>query len=134
MELQPLYAESCWHDGRGPELAHIYHSDTGRGLQAIDYRNPDGTPYCVIFKYVQVYMFTPEEVYGGDSYTTDRAVTGNAAIISFGRSDWLLSFAQYHLAKCKHFRIMFYDEYLDIICEDITVQPGKYSCVDPRKG
>ena len=47
-----------------------------------------------------------------------------AAIISLGKSPWLLSFRQQHLAQCSHFQIMFYDEYLDIICETIVYGQG----------
>jgi hypothetical protein len=32
----------------------------------------------------------------------------------FGKSEWLLSFNQQHLDRCSHYRIMFYDEFLDV--------------------
>ena len=34
-------------------------------------------------------------------------------------SEWLLGFPK-HLKRCSHYRIMFYDELPDVICEDIS--------------
>ena len=54
------------------------------------------------------------------------ALINQAAIVNFGKSEWLLSFSQQHLARCKHYRLMFYDGYLDVICENITAENGPY--------
>ena len=73
----------------------------------------------------QVYMLTPEEVH---DYTHDEVKWGpsieQAAAVNLGTSSWLLSFAQQHLAPCNHYRVMFYDEFLDVICENLSAKCG----------
>jgi hypothetical protein len=73
----------------------------------------------------QVHLSTPEEVY---KHIRDevqwRPSINQAAALDLGRSDWLRLFAQRHLCKCEHYRIMFYD---DIICEDIAAAAGAYA-------
>ncbi len=71
-------------------------------------------------------MLTPEEVENYGISPTNWSDTGKAAIVSFGRSDWLESFSPQHLRRCKHFRVMFYDEFLDVICEAVIAQAGPY--------
>lgn len=71
-------------------------------------------------------MLTPEEVENYATSLVNWSNTNNAAIVWVGRSPWLESFNPYHLKECKHFRIMFYDEFLDVICRDIQAQPGSY--------
>ena len=63
-------------------------------------------------------MFTPEEVIGqpGDGGATD-----------LGRSEWLQSFTQRHLGACRHFRLLFYDELLDVICESLEFADGVFT-------
>jgi hypothetical protein len=101
-------------------------------LIALDYLNPDWASedemrHLIIHK-AQVYQYTPEEVY---NYSCGEVQWGpsinHAAVVDFGRSDWLRSFSQRHLGNCKHYRIMFYDEFLDIVCEGITAAAGPYS-------
>jgi hypothetical protein len=53
-----------------------------------------------------------------------------AAIFDRGRSSWLQSFSPRHLERCKHFQLMFYDELLDVICEDVICRPGLYRAGD----
>jgi hypothetical protein len=76
----------------------------------------------------QVHLSTPEEVY---KYIRDEVQWGpsinQAAALDLGRSDWLRSFAQRHLCKCEHYRIMVCDDILDIICEDIAAAAGAYA-------
>ena len=49
-----------------------------------------------------------------------------AALFDLGRSDWLRSFAPQHLARCRHYRLVFYDELFDVICEDVECRDGGY--------
>jgi len=71
-------------------------------------------------------MFTPEEVENYAGSNVDWSKTGRSAIVSLGRSPWLLSFSPRHLEKCAHFKVMFYDEFLDVICWDVKVGSGLY--------
>jgi len=48
-----------------------------------------------------------------------------ASIFEIIDSGWLISFNPNHLAKCKHYQIMFYDEIYDIIYEKIIPGMGK---------
>jgi hypothetical protein len=71
-------------------------------------------------------MFTPEEVENYGTKLVDWAATSKAAAVCLGRSPWLRSFSLRHLAKCEHYRVMFYDQFLDIICEGIEAGSGGY--------
>lgn len=71
-------------------------------------------------------MFTPEEVYNYQTTLINWGLYNKAAIVTLGKSDWVKSFAPGHLEKCQHYQIMFYDEYLDVICENIMVNSGAY--------
>jgi hypothetical protein len=121
--------EWIWAEGRGPELRRVHYARTQ--LRALEYLNPDWNSEAdvrhLVFHGVQVSMFTPEEVH---KYDRDEVKWGpeidQAAIVNFGKSDWLLSFAQRHLSRCSHYRIMFYDEILDVICENISAGQGPY--------
>jgi hypothetical protein len=101
-------------------------------LIALDYLNPDHASETEVRHLKihggQVFQYTPEEVYrrSGDSVSWGPAIN-QAAAVNLGRSEWLLSFAQRHLGNCRHYRIMFYDEWLDIVCENITAAMGAYS-------
>ena len=129
---RPILVDSIWAEGRGPELRRAHFRGRGLSLIALDYLNPDWasedeTRHLIIHK-GQVHQYTPEEVY---SYSRDGVQWGpsinQAAVVDLGRSDWLLAFSQRHLGNCKHYRIMFYDEFLDVICENITAAAGPYS-------
>ena len=129
--IEPILQDVCYHDGRGPELQAVHYAVHGRKIRAIEYFNPDDVYSPENIKHLrfikpQVFMFTPEEVYRPQSEENYGAKFPPAAIISLGKSPWLLSFSQQHLTKCNHFQIMFYDEYLDIICEDIVFGQGTY--------
>ena len=73
-------------------------------------------------------MFTPEEVH---NYVRGGVQWGPAvdqsAIVDLGKSEWLRSFNRLHLERCSHYRILFYDALLDVICEDISAGRGPYS-------
>ncbi|MGC2778433.1 MAG: hypothetical protein WA418_22635, partial [Bradyrhizobium sp.] len=122
---KPVLRDWIWAEGRGPELRCAHHRGNGLILIALDYLNPDSGPEHdvrhLIIHQAQVHQYTPEEVYNPLS---DEVQWGppidQAAVVDLGRSNWLLGFSQMHLARCRHYRIMFYDEYLDIICENIT--------------
>ncbi len=63
-------------------------------------------------------MFTPEELIG--------QVRGGGAS-DLGISRWLEGFRQQHLAACRHFELLFYDERLDIICESLEFADGAFT-------
>lgn len=126
VEIQPLHMGKCWHQGRGPELKQVHYDISGTVLTAIDYSNPDGDRRHLLFIRPQIFMFTPEEIENYDSSVVTWTDTGRAALVCLGRSPWLASFNPYHLKKCLHFRVMFYDDFLDVICEQVAVQPGFY--------
>ena len=64
----------------------------------------------------QVSIFTPEEVYNFSFDTIDWGPPPRqAAVVNLGKSDWLNRFAQTHLVRCSHFRLMFYDQIIDLI-------------------
>jgi len=126
LNIQPLHAEVCWHDGRGPDLKQVHYDASGTVLRAIDYSNPDGNTRHLLFAKPQVFMFTPEEVENYGTSVVNWIDTGKAALVCLGRSPWLTSFNPCHLNECLHFRVIFYDDFLDVICEGIDVQLGFY--------
>ena len=133
---KPVLRDWIWAEGRGPELRQAHFLGQGLVLVALDYLNPDwaseeDTRHLLIHK-AQVHQVTPEEVYDYSHETVSWGPSiDQAAVVDLGRSAWLLSFSQQHLARCRHYRIMFYDEYLDIICENITAAHGAYA---PSRG
>ena len=131
--MKPILREAFWYDGRGPELKQVHL--WGSVLRAIDYENPERSTFDdnmhLLFIGSQSFQFTPEEVYAY-SDDIDWSATGNAAIIDLGKSEWLNSFDQRHMSNRHHYKIMFYDEILDLICEHIVPTKGLYSqTVDP---
>lgn len=127
--IKPLLQDVCYHEGRGPTLTAVRYANAGRSIRAVEYDNPDAdrdeTKHLVFIK-PQVHMWTPEEVYQNHVLEDYWAEFRPAAIVSLGRSPWLCSFSSQHLTRCSHYQIMFYDEYLDIICEDIVYRQGAY--------
>ena len=113
-----IAADKFHFDGRGPELERAVWDSRGTLLLAIDYRNADGALRNVRFQSPQVAMFTPEEVVGDP---------GQGGILDLGHSPWLQSFARQHLGRCRHFRLLFYDELLDIICESLEFADGGFT-------
>src|ERR1700733_4133576 len=130
MQMTAVLRHWIWAEGRGPELRRVHYTHTR--LSALEYLNPDWSSESdvrhLLFRRGQVSTFTPEEVhnYGRDEVRWGPAIA-HAAIVNLGKSEWLLGFAQRHLGHCSHYRIMFYDEILDIICEDISAGQGRYS-------
>ena len=120
-----LHIDVCKQDGRGPELQQVHYDKRGVRPVAIDYADLDGDEVRhILLREAQVFRFTPEEV---DSDILIRwSETKGAAIVCLGRSSWPMSFNPHHLNQCQHFRIMFYDEFLDVICQSIDVQSGPY--------
>lgn len=123
--MKPICVENFFHDGRGPELQRIHWGPNGVGIRAIDYFTPDDVHETaslrrVLIRKAQVVMVTPEEVIdygkvGGDALVQHRP----AAMFDLGTSDWLKSFSPRHLGECRHFRMFFYDELVDVIAEGV---------------
>jgi hypothetical protein len=130
--ITPILRQDFYHDGRGPELQKVHYAGRGQVISAVDYFNPDDVYAAenlkhLIFIRPQVFMFTPEEVYSHRRDKVDWSKFDRAGIVCLGKSAWLRSFNQQHLSKCDHYQVMFYDEYLDIICEGVGARTGGYS-------
>ena len=129
--IRPVYPDRFYHEGRGPELRRVYWDHGGIVLRAIDYYNPDAVHDPQHLSHVrfvgpQVVMITPEEVI---DYGTNGAALVDyrpAALFDLGRSPWLASFAQRHLAGCRHWQLYFYDQLVDVICERVECLDGAY--------
>lgn len=121
-----LYEKDIYHNGRGPIIEKTYYNETGTIIKAVDFINPSPNSKTkhLIFINPQVFMFTPEEVY---NYNIDYSKTNHGVIINLGKSKWFNNFNPYHLQACNHYQILFYDEILDIICENIFLKKGKFS-------
>lgn len=131
MRTESILKEFFYHEGRGPELQQVHFDLKGRMLKAIDYFNPDDVFTTENLKHLvfirpQVFMFTPEEVYNYASTSVDWGASYSASIVVIHESVWLHSFDPQHLGKCHHYRVMFYDEFLDVICEGIEAKSGGY--------
>jgi hypothetical protein len=127
--MRLLCADTFYHDGRGPTLVHVHLRDRSAHIQAIDYELPGsgGTNELrrhLLFHNAQTYMFTPEEVEDYATSKVDWSKTNRGALVSLGKTAWLASFNPHHLERCEHYRAMFYDEFLDIICEGVSSEPG----------
>jgi hypothetical protein len=105
-------------DGRGPELKRAVWDERGTTLLAVDYADTEGAVRHARFHGSQVAMFTPEEVIGS---------SGHRGAVDLGQSEWLHSFHQEHLGRCRHFRLLFYDELLDVICESVEFADGAFT-------
>ena len=122
-----LHAKEFFHDGRGPELLEIHFASTSSHLLAIDFRNPDSNATNHLkFTGAQAFMFTPDEAVSRPT-PVDWGATGQGALVSLGRSDWLESFSPMHLNDCVHIQAMFYDEQLDVICKNVAVGLGGFA-------
>jgi hypothetical protein len=130
--MRVVYPEEFFHDGRGPTLVAVHLAPHSAHLIAIDYRSPDSVDRPVpvqhlLFAHAQTFMFTPEEVENYAANAVDWSQTQSGALVSLGRSPWLESFSPMHLGKCEHFRAMFYDEFLDVVCEGVVIKSGAYA-------
>ena len=121
-----------YHDGRGPQLVRVHLAPRSSHLLAIDYSPPDCDDINIglrhlLFSKAQVYMFTPEEVENYQTTAVNWGATDRGAMVSLGKTQWLRSFSQRHLERCEHYRVMFYDEFLDVICEGVAPAEGPYA-------
>jgi hypothetical protein len=116
-----IHANGFYHDGRGPTLVTVHLRPGSAHIDAVDYQLPDSDGNSESFRHLkfhraQVFMFTPEEVENYSTTEVDWSHTERGALVGLGRTKWLTSFDLRHLERCKHYRAMFYDEFLDIIC------------------
>jgi hypothetical protein len=130
--MKPIFIEQFYHDGRGPELQKVHYKSNGRVIVGTDYYLAD-QPYTpenlrhVKFIKPVAFMLTPEEVENYKSIFNPWEGDKRFALVDFGKSSWLQQFSSSHLANCSHYRCMFYDEFLDVICEGIEIGHGGYS-------
>jgi hypothetical protein len=146
-QIKPILTDLFHHDGRGPELQKIHYFNRGIHIQAVEYYNPEdaydeGHIKTLQFIKPEAFQFTPEEEYGYGKQGFDWSEFNKAGILNLGKTEWYKSFSNIHSSNCNHFQIMFYDEFLDIICEDIKALPGHFFwtyeiedvfCVDFKK-
>jgi hypothetical protein len=130
--MRVVHLEGFFHDGRGPTLLKVHLAPRSAHLEAIDFKAPDSEDkpapvQHLQFVRAQAFLFTPEEV---ENYTTslvDWGATQMGALVSLGRSPWLQTFNPVHLQHCEHYKAMFYDEHLDVICEQVLLKSGPYA-------
>lgn len=109
----------------------VHYRDDGKVISAADYFLADAphTPESLrhlLFVKPLVFMFTPEEV---ESYTREFNPWEEMvrfAAVDLGKSSWFQRFNSRHLGNCRHYRCMFYDELLDVICEEVKAGYGGY--------
>jgi hypothetical protein len=126
MKTKPILENEFYHDGRGPALQSVVWKEMGVIPLGLEYYNPDDEYNDANLKHikligVQAYSMAGEEVHG--NILASRK--SNAAILEVIDSQWLSSFLQTHLTKCKHYQIVFYVEIYDVICEYIIAGKGK---------
>jgi len=126
--MHVVHRTEFFHDGRGPELLSVHLAKESSRLIAIDFRNPNSAQVRHLeFNEAQTHIFTPEEVENYEWSSVDWGATEGGSIVSLGRSCWLNAFSPVNLSHCSHFRVMFYDEFLDVLCESIDVGDGPYA-------
>lgn len=114
--------EKFYHDGRGPELIKINYNDSGVVINSIDYRNPDSESLQNIsFVKSQAFMITPEEEYDYNS-VSEYLKNDKGALFNLNKSEWYKSFTNRHSHNCNHYKMVFYDEIIDLLCEDVLIQ------------
>lgn len=131
-QMRIVHAEQFFHDGRGPTLVAVHLAPDSAHLEAVDFKLPDSqdNPAPVQhlrFVKAQTYMFTPEEVENYRTSAVNWGATNAGSMVSLGKSAWLHSFSPIHLDRCEHYKIMFYDEFLDVLCEQVLIQGGPYT-------
>jgi hypothetical protein len=80
----------------------------------------------VRFRGAQVVRITPEEVIGDHELGDYWTVHPTAAMFDLGRSGWLESHNPRHLARCRHFQLMFYDQLFEVIAEGVECSLGDF--------
>ncbi len=130
--MKSILESDFYHDGRGPELIRVHYGGKGSMIEAVDFYNPDDAYEQknlkhLVFSGSQAFCFTPEEEYSGGFPNIDWQKFGKAAVINLGKTDWYRTFTNLHSKNCDHYRLMFYDEILDVICERIIFVQGGYS-------
>ena len=125
---RPIHIELFYGEDRGPSLARLCWSSSGRTLKAAEFTPPD---YAlredlrhVRFVKAQVVLVTPEEVINYSLMNPYLARHSPAKMFDLGKSDWLKSFSPLHLGKCTHYQLLFYDELLDVIAEGVEFGKG----------
>lgn len=129
--MKTILIDNFYRDSRGPELQKIHYNNPGTQIVAIDYYNPD-VKYLqenmkhVIFKNLQAFMITPEEEFKYTESITEGLKKDKGAILNLGKSEWYNSFSNRYSQNCNHYRLIFYDDFIDVICEDVTIKDGSY--------
>lgn len=132
-------------DGRGPVLHRWLWSDdlllpdSSAGFQTLPRRcvGAQSEYGWVVFHGVQVVQSVPEEVHSYWHYELSeepREERGAAWLVE--SSTWLASFDQRHLGKCRHYILEFYDDIVEVICEELIIGKGDFELTEvlPREG
>ncbi len=128
MKIKPTLETIFYRDGRGPELQKVVWADSGVTLVGFEYYNPDDIYEKENIKHirligVEAFSFAGEEVHP-DIYFIQNS---DAAIFEVIDSDYKKSLSPRHLANCKHYQLIFYDEIFDIICSSVVSGVGPLS-------
>lgn len=140
MRTIPLQNEHFGFDGRGPEIQRFLHDrDAVKGGTFTDRRPLPGniigmefswfehdTSAWVIFSRSQVVQIVPEEVCSYWFMPDSPEETRGVGIYVIEDSQWLSSFSQRHLGKCRHFILMFYDDIVEVLAEDLIFGRGPF--------
>ncbi len=139
------YASGCFgFDGRGPEINRFIHDRDALLAGAFPDRRPPpghiiGVEYhdiehpqlaWVVFKQAHVVQVVAEEVCSYWFTKLSAAPAKSDGIYVVEDSVWLHSFSQRHLSKCRHFVMMFYDDIIEIIAEELVFGRGAFRIED----
>ena len=125
MSSKPILTDDFYFDGRGPSIVQIHWAYDGIVLRAIDFEGTRGKSH-LFFEGIQVVMITPEEVINTAQFDSLVVDDNIYSAISLGKSEWLDTFTPRHLDKCEHYKFLFYDHMIDVICEYVEVRTGFY--------
>lgn len=126
MRARAILENVFYHDGRGPELQRVRWENNGVVLRGFEYYNPadehtETNLKNIELSAIQAYSMTAEEVHSNILATRESC----AAIFEVTDSSWYNTCHGSHLANCKHYQIVFYDQIYDVICEAIIPGTGK---------
>lgn len=144
MRVVPFTSDLFGFDGRGPSLRRFLHDRDALKAGTFSERSVPpgdiiGVEYCgiedsepawVIFRKRQVIQIVPEEVCSYWFMNLVSKPTKGVGIFVVENSSWLRSFKQRHLGSCRHFVLMFYDEILEVIAEDLVFGRGAFRIED----
>jgi hypothetical protein len=97
----------------------------------------DNSTAWVIFHGLQVSQFVPDEVHTGWHFGFLSENAQRTGVWEVLESEWLKRFSPRHLEHHRHFILVFYDDVVEVIAEDLIFGRGEFRIeevveVDPR--